>query len=59
MSECVCVTLVIKGGLSVFLMEEGPGILLLTWSNKARQQDGIVELATPTYLPPVSLKLVF
>ena len=28
----------------------GPGILLLTWSNKARQQDGILELATPAYL---------
>ena len=28
----------------------GPGVLLLTWSNKARQQDGIPELATPAYL---------
>ena len=28
----------------------GPGILLLTWSDQARQQDGILELATPAYL---------
>ena len=28
----------------------GPGVLLLTWPNKARQQDGIPELATPAYL---------
>ena len=28
----------------------GPGVLLLTWSIKARQQDGIPQLATPAYL---------
>ena len=34
-------------------------LLLLTWSNKARQQNEMVELATPLYLPPVSLRLAF
>ena len=57
---CVCVTLGIIGILldllsllsyfPVFVTAGGPGILLLTWSNKARQQDGILELATPAYL---------
>ena len=32
------------------LQQKDQGILLLTWSNKARQQDGILELATPAYL---------
>ena len=32
------------------LQQKDQGILLLTWSNKARQQDGILELAAPAYL---------
>ena len=47
---CVCVTLGVIGMLLHLFYRRGPGILLLTWSNKARQQDGILELATPAYL---------
>ena len=47
---CVCVTLGVIGMLLHLFYRRGPGILLLTWSNKARQQDGLLELATPAYL---------
>ena len=49
---CVCAPCSHRDSVELFPLSSagGPGILLLTWSKKARQQDGILELVTPAYL---------